>query len=372
MNVDRRSCWIERAGTGTRLHLGGNWNLPSLRRHLADLNALDLPVASVTCVDGAALEAFDTSAALLLLRALGPAADSVTLSNFDPRHASVLELVRARTGSSATAPEAPRWTALARLGREAHGFVALLVAHLNFFGLVATEIGRLALAPGRLRVRELFAQLNQVGVTAIPVVALVTFLIGVVIAYLLGLQAEQYGASIFVVDGVSLGLTREFAPILVATIIAGRSGAAFTAQLGTMKLTEEIDAIRTLGLSPEQVLILPRILALVLSLPLLVFVGDVFGLFGAMLICDGMLGIPPDAFIERLQLALMPRHFVIGLLKAPVFALFIGIVGCRMGLAVSRDTRSIGINTTSTVVQSIVGVILIDAFFAIVLQGLGL
>ena len=134
----------------------------------------------------------------------------------------------------------------------------------------------------RLRLRELTVQLEQTGLTAIPVVALVTLLIGVVITYLLGLQAEKYGANIFVVDGVGIGATREFAPIIVAVIVAGRSGAAFTAQLGSMRLTEETDAIRTLGLSPMQVLVVPRVLALMIALPLLVFVGDVMSLVGAM------------------------------------------------------------------------------------------
>jgi phospholipid/cholesterol/gamma-HCH transport system permease protein len=204
------------------------------------------------------------------------------------------------------------------------------------------------------------------------VVALVTFLIGVVMAYMLGLQAEKYGANIFVVDGVALGMTREFSPLIVATIMAGRSGAAFTAQLGTMKLTEEIDAIRTLGLDPAQVLVLPRVLALVLTLPLLVFVGDVAGLAGAAMMANSTLDITPQAFMSRLHVALSPRHYAIGIGKAPVFALFIAIIGCRMGMSVSRDTRSIGINTTSTVVQGIVAVILLDAIFAVIFQELDL
>ena len=167
-------------------------------------------------------------------------------------------------------------------------------------------------------------------------------------------------------------MTREFSPLIVAVIMAGRSGAAFTAQLGTMKLTEEIDAIRTLGLSSAQVLVVPRVLALVLTLPLLVFVGDVAGLAGAMLMANATLDIPPQAFIDRLQVALSPKHYVIGIGKAPVFALFIAVIGCRMGMSVSRDTRSIGVNTTSTVVQGIVAVILLDAIFAVIFQELGL
>jgi phospholipid/cholesterol/gamma-HCH transport system permease protein len=248
----------------------------------------------------------------------------------------------------------------------------MLLGHLSFLGLVVVELGRVLVAPRRLRVRELVTQVARVCISAVPVVALVTALIGLVFAYLLGLQAEQYGANIFVVDGVALGMTREFSPLIVATIVAGRSGASFAAQLGTMRLNEETDAIRVLGLSVAQVLVIPRVLALVISLPLLVFVGDLAGLAGAALIADTMLDITPSTFVARLHDALAPRHAIIGLVKAPVFALLIAVIGCRMGMTGARDTRTIGIHTTSTVVQAIVGVIVIDALFAVVLQGMGL
>ena len=251
----------------------------------------------------------------------------------------MLEVVRSRY-ADAVAEGPPRaLSPVARVGKAAAGGADLLIGHVEFFGRTLAAIGRVLLRPRTLRVHELFAQLSQVGVTAIPVVVLVTFLIGVVMAYLLGIQAEKYGANIFVVDGVALGMTREFSPLIVATIMAGRSGAAFTAQLGTMKLTEEIDAIRTLGLDPAQVLVLPRVLALVITLPLLVFVGDVAGLAGAMMMAGTMLDIPPQAFVDRLQLALSPRHYVIGIVKAPVFALFIAVIGCRMGCR-SAATRA--------------------------------
>jgi len=262
--------------------------------------------------------------------------------------------------------------ALARLGAIAHAFWLQLSGHVSFLGFVLVELGRALADPRRLRWRELLTQMSRVCVSAVPVIALVTALIGLVFAYLLGLQAEQYGANIFVVDGVALGMTREFSPLIVATIVAGRSGASFAAQLGTMRLNEETDAIRVLGLSIAQVLVVPRVLALVLSLPLLVFVGDIAGLAGAALIADTMLDVTPATFVARLQEALAPRHAIIGLVKAPVFALLIAVIGCRMGMTGPRDTRTIGINTTSTVVQSIVGVILIDALFAVVLQEMGL
>ncbi len=280
--------------------------------------------------------------------------------------------MRSRLGDTAASPAPGLLNIVAQFGKAFAGLGQLLLGHVEFLGRMLAELGRVVVRPRLLRRHELFAQLGQVGVNAVPVVALVTFLIGVVMAYMLGIQAEKYGANIFVVDGVALGMTREFSPLIVATIMAGRSGAAFTAQLGTMKLTEEIDAIRTLGLDPAQVLVVPRVLALMITLPLLVFVGDLAGIVGAMGMASATLDITPQTFVDRLHVALSPRHYVIGLAKAPVFALFIAVIGCRMGLAVSRDTRSIGINTTSTVVQGIVAVILLDAIFAVIFQELGL
>jgi phospholipid/cholesterol/gamma-HCH transport system permease protein len=283
----------------------------------------------------------------------------------------VIEAVLGRLGDTAVEAPRRRHGALAVLGMHALDFRGLMVGHLDFFGRSAVALGDIARRPRALRLKELAAQFQHICIAAIPVVVLVTSLIGVVLAYLFGLQAEKYGANIFVVDGVAIGMSRELSPIIVAVIVAGRSGAAFTAQLGTMVLTEEIDAIRTLGLSPMQVLVIPRFLALVVALPLLVFVGDVSGLAGAMTVANPLLDITPTTFIERVHSELRVEHVIVGLVKGAVFAAFIAIIGCRMGMTVSRDSRSIGISTTSTVVQCIVAVILLDAFFAILFQELG-
>jgi phospholipid/cholesterol/gamma-HCH transport system permease protein len=248
----------------------------------------------------------------------------------------------------------------------------LIRVHNAFIGLVALELAALARRPRLFRARETVSQFEDVCLDAIPVVSLVTFLIGVVVAYLLGVQAQRYGAGIFVVDGVGLAICRELAPLLAAVIVAGRSGAAFTAQLGTMKVQEEVDAISTLGLSPIQVLVLPRLVAIVVALPLLAFVGDLAGIGGGMVVGALQLGISPAAFIDRLHLTLPVSYVVVGLAKTPVFAAFIALIACRMGLAVARDARSVGVNTTSTVVQSIVWVIVLDAIFAVAFQFLGI
>ena len=365
---------IEPGDAGATLRLSGDWRLPRAEAAAKALQALPKP-ARVVAVDGGALAGFDTAGALAILRYLqriGADPKAAVLRNFTPAHQHILELVAGQLGGI-TGVKAQRGLGVFfHVGAAAVALVELLVGYLGFLGQTAAGLGTLLMHPWRLRLKELAAQFQQVGMTAIPVVVLVTFLIGVVIAYLLGLQAEKYGASIFVVDGVAIGMAREFSPILVAVIIAGRSGAAFTAQLGTMKLTEETDAIRVLGLSPMDVLILPRVFAIIVALPLLVFLGDVMGILGGMLMANMNLGIVPATYLDRLHTALHLKHVIAGLVKAPVFAFFIAVIGIRMGMTVSSDTRSIGINTTSTVVQSIVSVILLDALFAVVFQHLGI
>jgi phospholipid/cholesterol/gamma-HCH transport system permease protein len=287
-----------------------------------------------------------------------------------PDESRLIELVRS------SIHVAPVRAKLQRLGPVQKVGAALVdaarsIARLNgFTGEVVLQAGAIARRPALFRFKETVSQFQSVTVEAIPIVILVTFLIGVVFAYLLGVQAQRYGATIFVVDGVGLAICRELSPILVAVIVAGRSGAAFTAQIGAMKVQEETDAIRTLGLSPIQVLVIPRLVAIVVGLPLLVFVGDLAGIGGGVLIGALQLGISPPSFVNRLHAVLPLSALVIGLTKAPVFAAFIAMIACRMGMTVARDARSVGEHTTSTVVQSIVWVIVLDAAFAVTLQKL--
>ncbi len=382
---------VEPEGARHALRLRGEWRLQRLAEIDAALRSADL--RSVAVVDGSGLGQLDSAAALVLLRALlsgagdaveaqaTPAAPAVAPSGgrgaelrfqaFSAASRRVLDQVRGHLPATTASTPIHQAKWLAVLGRKSAGVGALLLGHLNFLGHTVSALGDLLRGRRRLRLRELSAQLEQTGLDAIPVIALVTMLIGIVFTYLLGLQAGKVGANIFVVDGVAIGSTREFAPILVAIVVAGRSGAAFTAQLGSMRLTEEIDAITTLGLSAQQVLVLPRMLALMITLPLLVFIGDVMSIVGSVLISGPMLDIPAPAYLDRLREALALKHVMIGLAKAPVFAAVIAVIGTRMGMTVERDTRAVGSATTSTVVQSIVAVILLDALFAVVTQVLG-
>ena len=367
MNAPSCECRPNSEDQGSTLVLSGTWRIaaiPPLAQVLGPAK-LTPPVR----VDGGALEALDSAAALAILLALeaaGVASEQITLIHFDPAHERVFDAVRTRGATPPPAVRSSSW--LAELGRKVMAHGPLLAGQLSFFGATAEGLLEVLLHPSRLRGKELTAQLEQVCLNAIPVVVLVTMLIGITFAYLLGLQAEKFGAGIFVVDGVAIGMAREFGPLIVAIVIAGRTGAAFTAQLGSMRLAEEVDAIRTLGLSPMQVLIVPRVLALMLGLPLLGLLGAAMGILGAMLLAGPMLGITTASFLDRLHESLDVIHIWVGLGKAPFFAAAIALIGCRMGMTAGRDTRAVGMATTSTVVQCIVSVIVLDALAAIVCQ----
>ena len=356
------------------LVLRGTWRLSNLSAIVDALRSLRLR-ANRFVLDGSRLEALDTAAGFTLyshLAFLGCTEAMVEERGFGPRHARLLQLVHERMKCPPAAARSVHLGLVQRIGAAAIGVWRLLKSHTGFVGALAVEALGVVPKPRRFRLRETVSQFEAVGLDAIPIVALVTFLIGVVFAYLLGQQAVRYGANIFVVDGVGLAMCRELSPLLAAIIVAGRSGAAFTAQIGTMKVQEEIDAIATLGLSPLQVLVIPRLVAITVALPLLVFIGDVSGIAGGMLVAGWQLDLPPQAFTDRLRDVLPLSALVVGLVKAPVFAVFIAVIACRMGMLVARDARSVGVNTTSTVVQSVVWVILLDAIFAVVFQHLGI
>ncbi len=321
----------------------------------------------VRILDGAGVAQLDTNGAWLLLAAARPQAGDPMpeLRGFQPPHLAMLNLV-AQHCAVTTAEAAPRREGvLESTGRGALAMWGHVVGLLDFIGRLFIELALLLSRPGRWRWREFAAQVSTVFVGAIPIVAGMMFLLGVVFAYLLGTQAQQYGANIFVVDGLLMAVLREVSPVIVAVLVAGRTGAAITAQIGTMKVTEEIDAITTLGLSPLAVLVIPRVLALLLALPLLVFVGDIAGIAGGMLVAKEQLDISYYMFMDRLADVIQLKTLLVGLGKAPVFAIFIALIACRMGLAVTRDARSVGANTTSTVVQSLVAIIILNAIFAV-------
>ncbi|MBI5331583.1 MAG: MlaE family lipid ABC transporter permease subunit [Betaproteobacteria bacterium] len=358
---------LETHPDGQRLILHGEWRLAHLAALDQAVAALRLDPAQPLILDGAALTGLDSAGAMLLVEAskrAGLTWSGVALEGFEAKHQSMLALVAERCVLCRLTPE-PHRSLLHRFGALMVRTLHKARTYLAFFGQTVDGLGRLAAHPRRFRHKEFFVQLEGVGLESIPIVVLMTFLTGMVFAYLLGIQVEKYGANIFIVDGVSLALARELAPMLTAILLAGRSGAAFTAQIGAMRVAEEVDAITTLGLSPIQVLVLPRLLAIVIAMPLLTFLGDVTGLLGSALVAAQQLDITLYTFFYRLNSVLGVQHVLYGLAKAPFFAAAIALIACRNGFAVSRDARSVGEHTTATVVTSLVAVILINAAFAV-------
>ncbi|MDF1878014.1 ABC transporter permease, partial [Sulfurimonas sp. SAG-AH-194-L11] len=215
-------------------------------------------------------------------------------------------------------------------------------------------------------------ELNESAVKALGIVALTSFLIGLVIAFQSAYQLKLYGANIFIVDMLGISILRELAPLITAIVIAGRSGSAFTAQIGAMKITQELDAMKTMGFDPFVFLVMPRIIALMIALPLLIFVADIMGVFGGMLVSCIDLGISYELFLDRFREVVSVKHFFIGIIKGPFFAFLIASIAIYRGMIVKNDTQSIGLNTTKSVVESIFAVIVCDALFSIVLTNLGI
>ena len=254
---------------------------------------------------------------------------------------------------------------LVPLGRGVAGLAGAVADALGFLGLVIARLGAALLHPSRLRLTALVHHMAEAGLNAVPIVALMGFLIGIVLAFQGASQLQQFGAEVFVVDLIAISILRELGILLTAIIVAGRSASAYTAAIGSMKMREEVDAMRTLGLDPVEVLILPRVLALVIMLPILGFIADLAGLFGGGLMAWINLGISPGQFRSQLLTNTDVSHALIGLSKAPVFALIIGIVGCHQGMQVQGNAESLGRHTSRSVVISIFLVIVVDALFSV-------
>ena len=251
-------------------------------------------------------------------------------------------------------------------------YIKGFISFMTFFGhLFMTKIYYLK-SMKNIRFKEIAFEINESALKALGIVSLTSFLIGLVVAYQSAYQLKIYGANIFIVDMLGISILRELAPLITAIVIAGRSGSAFTAQIGAMKITQELDAMKTMGFDPYIFLVLPRIIALMIALPILIFVADIMGMLGGMIVSSIDLGITTDLFMDRFREVVAVKHFFIGISKGPFFAFLIASIGIYRGLVVKDDTQSIGFNTTKSVVESIFAVIVCDALFSIALTNLGI
>ena len=365
--------YAQRSGA-TVLEVGGTWTVFSIRDVIQKAEQERRKQGgAVQSVDASGLKRLDTAGALEIIRlahgdtAPGGQGTEIEIKTADQGHADLLHTVQ--TNMCAASPERHvNWIAhwLEEIGRSVLHFYRQIVNLCAFFGEILVVTLEACLQPRRFRPGAVVRQMYEVWVKALVIVGVLCFLIGVVIAYQGVQQLRQFGAEAFTVEAVGIGMFRELGVLLTAIIVAGRSGSAFTAQIGTMQVNQEVDAMRTIGLNPIEWLVLPRISALVISMPLLAFWGDMTGLVGGAVACTIYLDFTFVQFFDRLRDTVGIWHFYTGMIKAPVFGLVIAAIGCFEGLQVHGSAESVGLLTTRSVVESIFCVIVLDAVFSII------
>ena len=358
--------------------MGGLWTIHESARLDGDLRALRPDGAGAIGIDASKIERLDSAGAWLLLRTRRAleSGGHRKVSNFTvpELYQPLLEDIGRGKGVPVEIP--PRSGVrhrLERIGRATIHVGQQGYRMLGYLGRVTVETIEAITSPKtNLRIAALIHQVEETGINALPIVGLLAFLIGVVLAYQGADQLKRFGAEVFTINLLGVGILREIGGLITAIIVAGRSGSAFTAQIGTMRVNEEIDAMQTIGLNTVDVLVLPRIIGLVIALPLLTFFSDIMGLIGGAVMCYFQLGITIPAFMRQLSDAITVNTFMVGLIKAPVFAFVIALVGCYEGFQVERNAASVGQLTTRSVVEAVFLVIVLDAAFSVMLWVLGI
>ncbi len=361
------------------LRLSGDWTLVHHRVLAQQLQTLQQPLPTDCRLDCSGLGAIDTAGASLLHQLIG--SERLQQLSQDPsvltpeRRALLAAVARAMQAEETPAATAPTGSAIGDLLEQAgcamQGFWCHGVDLSGFIGLTLETGLRLLPRPRRWRLTAFAAQLESTGLDALPIVALLTFLVGAVVAFLGATVLSTFGASLYTVHLVAFAFLRELGVLLAAILVAGRTASAFAAQIGSMRADEEIDALRVMGLDPVELLVLPRVLALLVALPILGLVAMASGVTGGMLVCALQLDISPAMFLSVIEQQIGLRHFVVGLSKAPVFAFLIAVIGCLEGFKVAGSAQSVGEHTTSAVVQSIFVVIVVDAVAALFFMEMG-
>jgi len=317
----------------------------------------------------------DTAAAIFIMNLSNRVSSEgldVELSCSSEAMLQTLRLIKKQKQKSLHIPHAINRTLIDAIGKKAYSIYKNFSSFLSFLGkLFSTKIFYLK-SLKNIRFKEIAFEINESAIKALGIIALTSFLIGVVVAYQSAFQLKIYGANIFIVDMLGISILRELSPLITAIVIAGRSGSAYTAQIGAMKITEELDAMKTMGFDPYIYLYMPRIIALMLAMPILIFVSDIMAVIGGMVVANLDLGITTDLFLKRFNDVVAAKHFFIGIVKGPFFAFLIATIGIYRGMMVKNDTQSIGFNTTKSVVEAIFAVIVCDAIFSIAFTNLGI
>lgn len=352
-----------------------DWTLTNLSSIDHALNAIEWPKKTTLIISGERLQKMDSAGALRfnkLINQLRSNGYKITLKSFVPATQSIIDLIAKQYSFPEIPEEKPTLKGLAWLGKTIIDFDIRIYSILSFIGEVAIVAFRLPAHLQKIHWRSFFSAIEATGYRAIPIIVLLNFLIGVVLAYQMGLQLKNYGAEIFIVDLIGISIFREFGPLITAIIVAGRTGSSFTAQIGTMKINEELDALKIMGVLPIELLVVPRTIALMLSVPLLTVLADISGVFGGMFMSKHLLHVSYYDFLHRFQTSISVKSFVLGLIKAPVFGALIATIGCFQGFNVANSADSVGRQTTRSVVQSIFFIIVADAVFSILYSEFGI
>lgn len=347
-------------------------NLSELQK---TIDQLPPPESKNLIIDGKNISQLDSAGAWLIWKWRNRMEEQgihVELRNFPEREQTLLALVEEKIKLEVPQPPVETMDWVTKLGFSSTRFMHEFEDYLTFIGMMMMDFLRVMKRSTRSRLISYATVIYQNGFEALPIIALLSLMIGVVITYQMGLQLRNYGANIFIVDLLGLSILREFAPLLTAIMVAGRTGSAFTAQIGMMKLNQEIDALNTMGVTPAEVLVIPRIVGMLIVLPLLTMWANIFGVIGGMLMANNMLGISWYDFLHRFPTVIPLKTLIIGLGKTPVFALIISSIGCFEGMKVSGGAESVGRNTTRSVVLSIFFILLADAAFSVIFSKLKL
>ncbi len=352
-----------------RLISKGEWTLGQVSRIRKKLEKLSIDREVVW--DLSAVSAFDSAGVLLFIEFYEKfkKTQSVEISGYTPAQKEMYDLIQEHTVEDIPVRQKNFFE---DLGRNSLDFFTDIKDFVAFLGQLFATFFHGLFNLKNIRIKEMVYHIHHSGFNALMIIGLTSFLVGMVIAYQGAVQLAKFGADIFIVDTVGISIVRELGPMITAIVIAGRSGSAYTAEIGAMKITEEISAMRTMGFDPFNFLVLPRIFALMISLPLLIFFSDIMGIFGGMVASQMQLNISFTQFIDRLNEVLEVKHYILGMIKGPVFAFVIAAIGCFRGFQVSDNTESLGLHTTASVVNSIFLVIAFDALFSVIYTELNL
>jgi len=361
----------------SQYHCKGSWSILCLETLLGQLAQIpSTPLASTIVINGEGILQFDSAGALALLQCknkLKQDKNNIELINFNAKHLQLITLLEAKQDTLDFTPEPPiKRSAFYELGKETVNKLSQVDGLIILIGNLTDKIYGAASNWRQFHAPSIVSNVYTAGIQALPIIALLSFLIGVVLAYQMGLQLESYGANSFIAYLSGMACFREFAPLITAIIVAGRTSSSFTAQIGSMKINEEVDALETMGLSPIEFLVLPKLLGLLIIFPLLIFWSDIFSITGAMMLSKFKLDIGYLDFLTRLRNSVGAKQMLLGLYKAPVFAILIALVGCFQGFNVKLNASSIGSQTTKSVVQALFLIIIADAAFSIVYSWLHL